>query len=193
MRLPMLSLILCAVLCGQAASTGNDLAVVGRIKTEAFESSQVMDTAEFLTDRYGPRLTASPEWREAADWAVKRLQGYGIDNVHLEKWGTPARSWSLKRASVEMLEPRYSALVAAPLAWSDVTHGAETAEVLLAPYGGGRRAVDPAQAQAELDKFVAQWKGKLKGKIILFTPLRLPEPISKPNFQRYTNQELTDL
>ena len=37
-----------------------DLAVVQRIKTEAFDHSQVMDTLSLLTDRYGPRLTGSP-------------------------------------------------------------------------------------------------------------------------------------
>src|ERR1700688_4225004 len=113
---------ICIPLCAQDRVDRSDLAVVGRIKTEAFENSQVMVTLEYLADQYGPRLTASFEWREAADWAVKRLQGYGLENVRLEKWDTPGRSWSLKKVSVEMLEPRYSPLVAAPLAWSDDTH-----------------------------------------------------------------------
>jgi len=42
-----------------------DLGVVGRIKTEAFDNSQVMETLGYLTDVYGPRLTASPEFRQA--------------------------------------------------------------------------------------------------------------------------------
>ena len=104
MRFPLLgALVLVAVsfsLSAQERGDGSDLAAVGRIKAEAFENSQVMETAEYLSDRYGPRLTASPEWREAADWAVKRLQSYGLENVHLEKWGAPGRGWSLKKASV---------------------------------------------------------------------------------------------
>src|ERR1035441_10206216 len=135
MRFPLLgALVLVAVsfsLSAQERGDRSDLAAVGRIKAEAFENSQVMETAEYLSDHYGPRLTASPEWREAADWAVKRLQSYGLENVHLEKWGAPGRGWSLKKASVEMLEPRYSSLVAAPLAWSDVTHGIETGDAVL--------------------------------------------------------------
>src|SRR5579863_6143443 len=134
---------ICIPLCAQDRGDRSDLGVVGRIKTEAFENSQVMDTLEYLTDQYGPRLTLSPEWREAAEWAVKRLQGYGLENVRLEKWGAPGRSWSLKKASIEMLEPRYSPLVAAPLAWSDVTHGIKTGDVTLARYGSGRRVLDP--------------------------------------------------
>jgi carboxypeptidase Q len=183
----------CIPLCAQDRADRSDLAVVGRIKAEAFDNSQVMDTLQHLTDQYGPRLTASPEWHEAADWTVKRLQSYGVENARLEKWGSPARSWSLKRASVEMLEPRYSPLVAAPLAWSDMTHGMKTAEVLFARYGTGRRTLDPQKAAEELDKFMAEWKGKLKGKIVLLSPVRRVDPAAKPLFRRYTSQELSDL
>jgi carboxypeptidase Q len=179
--------------CAQDGGDRSDLAVVGRIKTEAFENSQVMDTLEYLTDQYGPRLTVSPEWHEAADWAVKRLEGYGLENVRLEKWGTPGRSWSLKKASVEMLDPRYSPLVAAPLAWSDVTHGIKTGDAILTPYGTGRRVLDPKKAEDELDKFMAQWKGKLKGKIVLLSPVRHVEAATSSLFHRYTSQELSEM
>jgi carboxypeptidase Q len=184
---------ICIPLCAQDHADRSDLAVVGRIKTEAFENSQVMDTLEYLTDQYGPRLTASPEWRQAADWAAKRLQGYGLERVGLEKWGTPGRSWSLKKASVEMLEPRYSPLDAAPLAWSDGTHGIQTGDVILARYGTGRRVLDPKKAEDELEKFEAEWKGKLKGKIVLLSPLRRVDPATKALFKRYTSQELSEL
>ena len=49
-----------------------DLDVVYRIKSEAFDHSKVMENLEYLSDVYGPRLTASPEFNEAADWAVQR-------------------------------------------------------------------------------------------------------------------------
>jgi carboxypeptidase Q len=182
-----------ASLCAQEHSDRSDLEIVGRIKTEAFENSQVMDTLQYLTDQYGPRLTVSPEWREAADWAVKRLQSYGLENVHLEKWGAPGRAWTLKRASLELLEPRYSAMVAAPLAWSDVTAGEQTGEVLLAPYGSGRRSFDPKVGQDDLDKFEAEWKGKLKGRIVLLSAVRKIEPETKIEFRRYTSQDLSEM
>ena len=69
-----------------------DLDVVYRIKSEAFDHSKVMDNLEYLSDRYGPRLTASPEFTEAADWAPQRLRDYGLENVHTEKWGPFGRS-----------------------------------------------------------------------------------------------------
>ena len=170
-----------------------DLGVVSRIKTEAFENSQVMDTLSYLTDMYGPRLTASPEFREAADWAVKRLQGYGVEDAHLEKWGAFGRSWSPRQYSVEMLEPRYAALDAAPLAWSDTTHGRATAAVMIAQFGDGRRTLDPKKLEAQIDKFVAEYKGKLKGKIVMLSGAKDVEPEAEALFSRYTDKELSEL
>jgi len=194
MRYLVLAVLAAAPLCAQEHSDRTDLAIVGRIKTEAFDNSRVMDTLGYLTDVYGPRLTASPEFREAADWAVKRLESYGLENVRLEKWGPFGRSWSLKQSSVEMLEPRYAALDAAPLAWSDQTKGPVTAEVILAPFGSGRRTQDPAKLADDLKKYMADWKGKLRGKIVLLAAKSSePTPDSQPLFTRYTEKELGDM
>src|SRR6266496_2473050 len=75
-----------------------DLNVVRKIKAAelggggrggAAPSSKVMDTMYNLTDRYGPRLTNSPQFRRAGDWATGQLKEWGLSNVHLEKWATP--------------------------------------------------------------------------------------------------------
>src|SRR3954469_2454291 len=100
--LRLTALIVCAALALPAQDRA-DLTLVSRIKLEAFDHSQVMDTLGYLTDVYGPRLTLSPELKEAGDWAAKRLESYGIQNVRLEKWGPFGRSWALKQYSVEML------------------------------------------------------------------------------------------
>ena len=181
-------------LSGQDRGDRPDLGLVGRIKTEAFDNSQVMDTLGYLTDVYGPRLTASPELREAQDWVVKRLQSYGLENVHVEKWGPVARSWSLKQASLEMLEPRYAALDAAPLAWSDNTKGPVTGETLLTPLTNGLpQSQDPKKQEADLEKYMAAWRGKLRGKIILVARAADLRPDTQPLFERYTEKELADL
>ena len=44
----------------QTGSEPVDLAIVHRIKTEAFENSKVMDHVFYLTDVHGPRVTNSP-------------------------------------------------------------------------------------------------------------------------------------
>ena len=41
--------------------------VVDRIRDEGFENSRVMEYAGYLTDVIGPRLTGSPNMREAQD------------------------------------------------------------------------------------------------------------------------------
>jgi hypothetical protein len=183
-----------ALLTAQDRGDRPDLGVVGRIKTEAFDNSQVMDTLGYLTDVYGPRLTASPEFRQAADWVVGRLQGYGLENVHLEKWGPIARSWSLKQSSLELLEPRYAQLDAAALAWSDTTKGPVTGEPVVTPLNpNGRQSQDPKKLEADLDHYMAAWKGKLRGKIILTAPAREVRPVTQPLFERYNEKQLSDI
>ena len=193
----MTALIVCAALGAGAQERGGntdraDLTLVSRIKLEAFDRSQVMDTLGFLTDVYGPRLTASPELKEAAEWAVKRLESYGVSNARLEKWGPFGRSWALKQYSAEMLTPRYAVLDAAPLAWSDATKGPATAELVYAPYGSARQTLDPKKLQADLDEYMAAWKGKLKGKIVMIARQRELTPASQAPFVRYADKDLSD-
>ena len=66
----------------------------------------------------------------------------------------------LKQYSLEMLTPRYAVLDAAPLAWSDVTRGPATAELVYAPYGSAGQTLDPKKLQAELDEYMARVEGK---------------------------------
>ena len=46
--------------------------VFWKIRAEATDRSQIMQTLHVLTDRYGPRLTGSPNLRGAQDWIVKQ-------------------------------------------------------------------------------------------------------------------------
>ena len=175
-----------------SAADSIDLAVVNRIKAEEFQNSRVMETLQNLSDRYGPRLTGSPEFKEAADWALKRLQEYGLENAHLEKWGPFGRSWTLEKFAVEMTQPRYSLLNAWPLAWSQNTKGAVSGEPILATMPA---TFSPKKGADDLEKYIEKWKDKLKGKIILISePINnIVESESKPAFRRYTDAELQDL
>ena len=71
-----------------AAANAIDYDAMYRIKDEGFQRSQVMETASWLTDVYGARLTGSPNIKAAGDWAVKKLTEWGLQNAHLEPWGT---------------------------------------------------------------------------------------------------------
>jgi hypothetical protein len=50
-----------------------DEEVIARIKAEGFQKSRVMETLVYMSDIYGPRLSGSPDFREAADWAKKKV------------------------------------------------------------------------------------------------------------------------
>src|SRR5262245_56010205 len=105
-----------------------DLPVVHRMKPEAFQNGKVMAHLFYLTDVGGPRLTASPGQRAAADWAIARLKGWGIDGARSEPWGRFGRSWQLKRFAAHQLTPTYAPLHGVPLAWSGGTRGSVTAD-----------------------------------------------------------------
>jgi carboxypeptidase Q len=168
--------ILCAAAIALPAQEKVDLTVVNKIKGEAFQNSQVMDHLFYLTDVYGPRLTNSPGHRAAAGWIVKRLQSYGLENVHLEKWADFGQSWRLAHFSAHMTDPQYMPLIGFPLAWTPGTNGVVTGEPVLAVI----------TTEADCDKF----KGKLKGKVVLTMEPKQIEPITEPQSRRLTDEEL---
>jgi carboxypeptidase Q len=53
---------------------------------EELELSQTMHTLHVLTARYGPRLTGSANFEDAANWVVKQMTEWGFKNAHLEPW-----------------------------------------------------------------------------------------------------------
>lgn len=134
-----------------------DDAVVQAIKEEGLQRSQVMDVVGWLSDVYGPRLTGSPAIEEAKNWAMTRLQQWGADNVHEERFPF-GRGWSIERFHAHMTEPQIMPLIGFPKAWSSSTHGSVTADVV---------RVD-IKAQQDF----VQYRGKLRGKIVLPQPSR---------------------
>ncbi len=188
----LLTVALLILLPVAAQDKASYLEVVGRIKTEAFDHSKVMDTLYYLTDVHGPRLTGSPEFVDAANWAMKRLEGYGVQNVHTEKWGPFGRSWSAKKWSVELTEPRYALLDSAPLAWSAPTNGPVTGALIIAPLRMSFRE-GPKKTGEVLKEYEAKWTGKLRGKIVMLTDVREPKPVEKAEFTRFSAEELSKL
>ena len=192
MRFTTVAVLLLAPLYAQEKV---DLSVIQQIKAEAFENSKVMDHLSYITDWYGPRLTGSPEFKEAADWTVKRLGEYGLQNPHLEKWGPFGRSWSATKYSLEMLEPRYALLAASPLAWSRATDGPVSGEVILAPLSTSNSRFNPDRLASEIETYSAKYKGKLRGKIVLISEAKadVTAPETKPELIRYTDAQLADM
>ena len=175
LSLLFLAVLLCASLCAQERV---DLAVINRIKAEAFQNSKVMDYVFQLTEVAGPRLAGSPGYMKAANWAVKTLKEWGLDDAHLEKWGTFGRSWSFSRFSVHMLEPQETPLIGVPLAWSPGTSGPVSGEVVQASI----------RTLEEAEKF----KGQLKGKFVITDPPRELALHLEADAKRYTEAELAE-
>src|ERR1043166_2111809 len=130
-----------------------DLNMVHRIKTEAFNNSHVMETMYQLTDRYGPRLTNSRQFRAAGAWAVKQLSDWGLSNAHLEKWAAGYPGWDYTYYSGAIVEPMYQPIIGVPTAWTAGTNGLITGDAILAN----------VQTAADMEKY----HGKLAGKIVL--------------------------
>jgi hypothetical protein len=144
-----------------------------------------------LTDLDGPRLTGSPGFEDAAKWATARLTSYGVSNVHLERWPF-GRSWAAERFAVEMVAPRYAQLAAVPLAWSAPTAGPVTGEPLLAPIDVSFLR-GPKKIAEAFEAYRKEWTGKLRGRIVLLTPVRPLPSRETALFHRYTDAELADL
>jgi carboxypeptidase Q len=153
-----------------------DLGVLNRIKTEAFERSKVMDSAFYLTDVYGPRLTGSPNIKQAGDWAVKQMSEWGLSNAKMEAWGPFGRGWSCTRFVAMMKEPEFQPLIGFAQPWSPGTNGEVTGETVLAVI----------TRPEDLDKF----KGKFKGKIVLIATPHASELSLNPLAHRFTDAEL---
>jgi len=168
-----------AALAVHAAAEPVDLDMVSRIRDEGFNRSKVMETAGHLTDRIGPRLTNSPQAREAAEWTRSRMAEWGLANAHVEKWGPFGRGWSYEHAAVRVVSPIATPLVVVPKAWTPGTDGAVRGPVLKLK----------VEKEADLDSF----KGKLAGRVLLVSDPREIQDLDKPLVDRYTTQELEDL
>ena len=117
-RFGLLLIMLSVAVVEGFAQEGVDINMVARIKEEAYQHSHVMETLSYLTDVYGPRLSGSPGFYEAAQWAKKRLENWGLENVRFDSYRDDLRGWEVESYSVEMIAPRYMNITALPDAWT---------------------------------------------------------------------------
>jgi carboxypeptidase Q len=138
------------------AQSQSDSDVLGRIQTEGRQRSQVAAVFDMLTVNIGPRLTASPAHKRAAEWARDRLTSYGLANARLEPWQF-GRGWTLEKLTIEMIEPRYLPLIGYADAWSASTNG----EIVAAPVFIGGKSLDEVEAM----------RAQLKGALAMTQPI----------------------
>ncbi len=154
-----------------------DQNVIARIKQEGFQHSQVMETLFYLTDVHGPRLRGSPNYRAAAEWAIKTLAAWGLSNAQLEPGGYTGRGWTVNKFNVEMTAPQYQHLIAYPLAWSPATKGVLSDKPVIVEINS------PAD--------FAKYRGKLRGAIVLMgKPSDKPAAHFEADAKRFSDEEL---
>lgn len=101
-----------------------------RIRSEEMEHSQLMHTLHILADRYGPRVTGTPNHEEAAKWVVNESVRWGMKNAHLEPWDFARPGWLNEWASGVMVSPVRQNLKFEVLAWTPSTEGTVTASAV---------------------------------------------------------------
>ncbi len=155
MKKNLLGVALVCLLAGAVSHAGElvDQQVIASIKMAGFQDSQLMDTAFFLTEVHGPRLSGTPSLKAAAEWSRDRLAEWGLENARLESWDLAYPGWLLEAYSAELLEPRYLRLDAVPVAWTPGT-------------GGAIEGV-PVLVKVEKEEDFEEYRGKLSGAIVL--------------------------
>lgn len=161
------------------AQSDVDTSAIVKIKDEGMNRSQVMEIMSYLTDVYGPRLTWSPEYREAGVWASQKLKEWGLQNVYFDNFAPVGKGWTLKRFSANVLSPRAFPLIAYPKAWSPGTNGTVRGNVVLLD----------VKSEQDLKKY----EGKLKNAFVLISNPRDLTAHFEPEARRLHDSTLLDL
>ena len=156
-----------------------DYQMMQRIRQEGLQNSKVMELMSYLCDVYGPRLAASPQFRQAGQWAVDKLKEYGLENANMESWGTLGRGWELKKFYAAMTSPQYMPFIAYPKAWTPGLNGVVK----------GNAVLMDIKSEADLDAF----KGKLKDAIVLSHGEQTITLGMEADGKRYSDEDLKKL
>jgi len=163
-----------------AQNGGGDM--LSRIRKEAMERSQIMKTMHMFTDLYGPRLTGSPNHKAAAEWAVKQMTAWGLENAHLEPWDFKHPGWLNERLTAHLISPVKDPLVCEVLAWTPSTKGTVQAKAY-------QLILPERPSQEQLDIFLNNHKTKVRGKVVLIgKPATIPVNLN-PAAKRQTDEQ----
>jgi carboxypeptidase Q len=169
-----------ALLAGTAVAAAPpvDAQTINAIADQGFNHGEVAETAEYLADQIGGRMTNSPAMRKAEAWTQERYKAWGLTNVRKQPFEF-GRGWWIESSSVRMVAPRPIMLRAIPVAWSPPTDGPLSAPIVVAPLRSPRD--------------FAAWRGKLKGKIVLTSQATPPADETKPAFARLDDAAIAKL
>lgn len=181
-RVVALSLALSMLSLPVAAQNGGG-DMLSRIRKEAMERSQIMKTMHMFTDVYGPRLTGSPNHKAAAEWAVKQMTAWGLENAHLEPWDFKHPGWLNERLTAHLISPVKDPLVCEVLAWTPSTKGTVQAKAY-------QLVLPERPSQEQLTIFFNNYKTKVRGRIVLIgKPATIPVNLNPPA-KRSTDEQV---
>jgi len=152
----VISLLTLPVL-GQSSA---DKDLLARIRQEETKNSQIMKTMHMLADVYGPRLTGSPNHKRAAEWALKQMTAWGLQNAHLEPWDFKHPGWLNERLTAHVISPVKDSLVCEVLAWTPSTPGVVRANAY-------QLILPERPTQDRLNEFFAKEKANVRNRIVL--------------------------
>jgi hypothetical protein len=175
-----------------------------KMRSEELEHSQIMHTLHMLTDRYGPRVTGTPNHEMAAKWAAAEMTRWGMKNAHLEPWEFGHPGWLNESASGHIDAPVRENIKFEVLAWTPSTNGkVEASAIQIIPPQGPFPPENPATATAasrglpmmapparlgplktEMDAWIAATQEKVRGKIVLIgkaavIPVNFTPPVKR--------------
>lgn len=164
----------------QSQNENVDLGMVYKIKQEGLKNSGIEEMAFWLTDFVGPRLTGSTGNNRGNEWAKKKMEELGLQNVRIE----PAREfsrggWDNQKTYAAMISPYYTSFACNPVAWTGSTTGLVKGEVLILD----------VKTDADLEKY----RGKLTGKIVMMPSVSTYAISFDPLASRLTNDQLKEL
>lgn len=174
-------LLLLLPLCLSAQTEKVDLEMIYKIKQEGNQNSKMEELAFGLTDFSGPRLTGSSGGDRGNEWAKKKMEEFGFQNVRIEEAADFNRGgWDNLKTYAAMTAPYYVSFACNPVAWTGSTSGLVKGEVLLLDI----------KNESDIEKY----RGKLSGKIILIPSAGTPYEISfEPLATRYTDEQLMQM
>lgn len=179
---PLLCLGLIPALSAQQPAEKVDSAMNAKIRTEGMEHSKLMWIEHVLTDVYGPRPIGSPNYKAAADWALKTMTDFGMKNAHLEPFTWRGIGWLPGKASGYITSPVKANIKFEANPWSPSTKGTITGQVVsvVAP-------VNPTEA--ELSAYLTLMAPQVKGAIVMVGVPIVP-PVNFTESQKRTPDSL---
>jgi len=138
--------------CAQDAREDRTRHAVESLAAEALRSQDAYRNLGVLCDSVGHRLSGSPQYDLAIQWALKQMKADGLQNVHTEKVMVPVWRRNAERAA--LIAPAHHELSMLGLGMSVPT-----------PKGGITAEVVVVGSFAELDKLP---EANVKGRIVLF-------------------------